>query len=129
MYISSSSSSSSSSFPSSFPSYFSSSSSRSHLNSVGSLLQIQFPSRLFFHGLHLLFSQVSVDTVYPPLLWSSSPSSSSIRRFHVQCLSSDFVLVSSLHMSKVPQSNFLAPLGDIIYLQSLPDVIIPRVTC
>ena len=34
------------------------------------------------------------------------------------------VLVSPLYVSKSPQSCFPAPLCDILYIQSLPDVIV-----
>ena len=42
----------------------------------------------------------------------------------ISSLSSDVVLVWSFHVSKPPQSRFPASLCDILYTQSLPDVII-----
>ena len=62
-------------------------------------------------------SHVSVETVHPSLLWSSSFSSP--RCYHLQSLSSDVVLVSSLYVDKPPQSCFPAPLCDVLYIQSL----------
>ena len=43
---------------------------------------------------------------------------------HLQSLPSDVVLVSPLYVAKPPQSCFLAPLCDVLYLQSLTDVIV-----
>ena len=63
-------------------------------------------------------SRVSVDTVHPSLLRSSS--SSSPRWCHLQNLSSYVFLVSPLHVSKLPQTRIHAPLCDIICLQYLP---------
>ena len=78
----------------------------------GSLRQTQFSSRQFCHRLHLLsfrwISRVSVDTVHPSLLRSSS--SCSPGSYHLQSLSSDVFLVSSSHVAKPPQSCFPAPL-------------------
>ena len=78
-------------------------------------------------GMHFIVychdgSHVSVNTVHSSLLWSSS--SSSPRWYHLRCLSTDDFLVSSLHVSKPPQSLFSAPLCDFLFLQSLPDAII-----
>ena len=42
----------------------------------------------------------------------------------ISSLSSDVFFVPPLHVSKPPQSRFPAPLCDILYIQSLPDVII-----
>ena len=62
--------------------------------------------------------------------WHSPPISAPVFLFssrwhHLQSLSSDVVLVPSLHVSKPPQSCFPTPLCYImLYLQSLPDVII-----
>ena len=67
-------------------------------------------------------SHVSVDTVHPSLLRSSSFSSPGW--YHLQSLSSDVVLVSPLYMSKPHQSCFPAPLCDVLYLQSLSGVIV-----
>ena len=53
-------------------------------------------------------SHVSIDTVHPSLLRSSSFSSP--RWYHLQSLSSDIFLVSSLYVAKPPQSCFPAPL-------------------
>ena len=99
----------------------SSSSSRSHLV-VGSLRQTQFSSSQFCHGRRSDGSHVSVDTVHASLLRSSSFSSPGW--CHLQSLSSDVVLVSPLYMSKPHQSCFPAPLCDVLYLQSLSDVIV-----
>ena len=65
-------------------------------------------------------SHVSVDTVHPSLLRSSSFSSP--RWSHLQSLSSDVFLVSPLDVAKLPQSCFPAPLCGVLYLQCLPDV-------
>ena len=65
---------------------------------------------------------VSVDTVHPSLLRSFS--SSSPRWHHLQSHSSDVFLVSPHYVSKPFQSCFPAPLCDILYLQSLPGVIV-----
>ena len=67
------------------------------------------------HGSH-----VTVDTVHPSLLRSSSFFFSQV----VPSLSSDEVMVLLLYVAKPPQSCFPAPVCDIIYIQSLPDVII-----
>ena len=67
-------------------------------------------------------SRVSVDTVHPSLLRSSSFSSP--RWYHLQSLFSDMVLVSPLYVAKPPQPWFPAPLCDVLYLQSLSDVIV-----
>ena len=67
-------------------------------------------------------SHVSVDTVHPSLLRSSSLSSPGC--YHLQSLSSYIVLVSPLYVAKPPQSRFPAPLCDTLYLQSLLDVIV-----
>ena len=80
-------------------------------------------------GMHFIvyfpdISHVSVDAVHPSALWS--PSSSS-RRYRLRCLSSDNVLVSSLHVSKPPQSHFSAPLCDVLFIQIIPDVTISLV--
>ena len=53
-------------------------------------------------------SHVSVDTVHPSLLLSSS--SSSPRWYHLQSPSSDVFLVLHLYVAKPPQSCFPAPL-------------------
>ena len=81
------------------PSSFSSSSSRSHLF-VGSLRQTQFSSSQYCHGLHpssFRWPHVSVDTVHPSLLRSSSHSSPGW--YHLQSLSSYVVLVSPLYQT------------------------------
>ena len=78
-------------------------------------------SHLFFIFRRSDGPRVSVDTVHPSLLRSSSFSSP--RWYHLESLSSDVVLVSPLYVAKPPQSCFPAPLCDILYLQSLPDVI------
>ena len=62
-------------------------------------------------------SHVSVDTVHPSLLRSSSLSSP--WWCHLQSRSSCVVLVSPLYVSKPPQSRFPVPLCDTLYLQSL----------
>ena len=67
-------------------------------------------------------SHVSIDTVHPSLLRSSSFSSP--RWYHLQSPSSNVFLVSSLYVAKPPQSCFPAPLCDVLYRQSLPDVIV-----
>ena len=67
-------------------------------------------------------SHVSVDTIHPSLLPSTSHSSP--RWYHLQNLSSDVVLVSPHYVAKPPESRFPAPLCDTLYLQSLPDVIV-----
>ena len=95
---------------------FLSSSSRSHLV-VWSLRQTQFSSSQFCHGLHRSDgSHVSVDTVRPSLLRSSSPYSPGW--YHLQSLSSNVVLGSSLHVSKPPQFCCLTPLCDILYIHT-----------
>ena len=66
--------------------------------------------------------RVSVDTVHPSLLRSSSFSYP--RWYHLQRLSSDVFLVSSIYVAKPPQSCFPAPLCYVLYVQSLPDVIV-----
>ena len=65
---------------------------------------------------------VSVDTVHPSLLLSSSLSSPGW--YHLQSLSSYVVLVSLLYVAKPPESRFPAPLCDTLYLQSLLDVFV-----
>ena len=60
-------------------------------------------------------SHVSVDTVHPSLLRSSSLSSPGW--YNLQSLSSDVVLVSPLYVSKPHESRFPAPLCDTLYLQ------------
>ena len=74
-------------------------------------------------------SHVSVDTVHPSLLRSSSFSSP--RWYHLQNLSSDVVLVSPLdaYVAKPHQSCSPVPLCDVLYLQCLPDVIISHMVC
>ena len=67
-------------------------------------------------------SHVSVDTVHPSLLRSSSLSSPGWN--HLQSLSSYVVLVSPLYVAKPPESRFPAPLCDTLYLQSLLDVFV-----
>ena len=67
-------------------------------------------------------SHISVDTVHPSLIRSSSLSSH--RWYHLQSLSSDIVVVSPLYVAKPPQPCFPAPLCDTLYLQSLHDVIV-----
>ena len=67
-------------------------------------------------------SHVSVDTVHPSLLRSSSFSSP--RWYHLQSISSDLFLVSSLYVAKPPQSCFPAPLCYVLYFQFLPGVIV-----
>ena len=67
-------------------------------------------------------SHVSVDTVHPSLLRSSSLSSSGW--YHLQSLYFDVVLVSPLYVAKQPQSRFPAPLCDTLYLQSILDVFV-----
>ena len=57
-------------------------------------------------------SHVSVDTVHPSLLRSSSLSSPGW--YHLQSLSSDVVLVSPLYVAKPPESRFPAPLCDTL---------------
>ena len=81
-------------------------------------------------GMHFIvyfpdIPHVSVDTVHPSALWS--PSSSSPRWYRLRCLSSDNFLVSSLHVSKPPQSHFSALLCDVLFIQILPDVTISLV--
>ena len=99
-----------------------SSSIRSHLV-VGSLRQTQFSSSQFCHGLRLSDgSHVSVDTLHPSLLRSSSLSSPGW--CHLQGLSTYVVLVSPLYVAKPPVSRFPAPLCDTLYLQSLFDVFV-----
>ena len=91
---------------------------------VGPLRQTQLSYSQFCHGLYLCCpdsSHVSVDTVHPSPLWSSSFSSP--RWYHLKCLSFDVFLFSSFHMSKPLQSRFPEPLCDVLYLQSLPGVI------
>ena len=65
---------------------------------------------------------VSVDTVHPALLRSSSFSSP--RWYHLQRCSSDVFLVSPLYVAKPSQSCFPVPLCYVLYFQSLPDVIV-----
>ena len=68
-------------------------------------------------------SHVSVDTVHPSLLRSSSFSST--RWYHLESRSSDVFLVSPLYVAKRPQSCFPVPLCNVLYYsQSLPDVIV-----
>ena len=67
-------------------------------------------------------SHVSVDTVHPSLLRSSSFSST--RWYHLESRSSDVFLVSPLYLAKRPQSCFPVPLCNVLYFQSLPDVIV-----
>ena len=67
-------------------------------------------------------SHVSVDTVHPSLLRSSSLSSPGW--YHLQSLSSYVVLVSPLYVAKPPESRFPAPLCYTLYLQSLLDVFV-----
>ena len=67
-------------------------------------------------------SHVSIDTVHPSLLRYSSFSSP--RWYHLQSLSSDVFLVSSLYVAKPYQSCFPAPLCYVLYFQFLPDVIV-----
>ena len=72
-------------------------------------------------------SHVPVDTVHPSLLrWSSL---SSPRWYHLQSLSSDVFLVSPLDVSKPPQSCFPAPLCDVLYFTSLPDITVSHNGC
>ena len=105
----------------------SSSSSRSHLI-LWSLRQTQLSSSLLLSRTSSSVDSIPRKSLFSPssLLWSSSSSSSSSppRWYHLQCLSSDVVLVSYLHTSEPPQSRFPAPLLDVLYLQSLADVII-----
>ena len=65
-------------------------------------------------------SQVSVDTVHPSLLRSSSLSSP--RWYHLHSLSND--VGYRLFTAPNHQSSFPAPLCDVLYLQPLPGVII-----
>ena len=65
---------------------------------------------------------VSVETVHPSLLRSSSLSSPGW--YHLQSLSSSVVLVSPLYVANPPQSRFPAPLCDTLYLQALLDVFV-----
>ena len=44
--------------------------------------------------------------------------------YHLQSLSSDVFLVSSLCVAKPPQSCFPSPLCYVLNFQSLPDVIV-----
>ena len=67
-------------------------------------------------------SHVPVDTVHPSLLRSSSLSSP--RWYKLQSLSSDVFLVSPHDVSKPPQYCFPAPLCGVLYLKSVPDVIV-----
>ena len=67
-------------------------------------------------------SHVSVDTVHPSLLLSSSLSSPDW--YHLQSLSSDVVLVSPLSVAKPPESRFPAPLYDTLYMQSILGVFV-----
>ena len=69
-------------------------------------------------------SHVSVDTVHPSQLRSTSLSSPGW--YHLQSLSSDAVLVSPLYVVNPPQSRFPGPLCDTLYLQSLLDVFVSR---
>ena len=62
-------------------------------------------------------SHVSIDTVHPSLLRSSSFSSP--RWYHLQSLSSDVFLFSSLYVAKPPQSCFPAPLRGIFVLPTV----------
>ena len=62
-------------------------------------------------------SHVSVDTVHPSLLRSSSLSSPGW--YHLQSLSSFVVLASHLYVAKPHQSCFPVPLCDTLYLQFL----------
>ena len=73
-----------------------------------------------FHSIDIC--HVTVDTVHPSLLWPSPYSSA--RRYHIQCLFSDVWLASPVHVSKPHQSNFPSPLCDVLYVHSLPYVII-----
>ena len=66
---------------------------------------------------------VSVDADHSSLVRSSS--FSSLWWYHLQNLSSDIFLVSSLQVSEPHQACFPASLCDILYIQSLPDRIIP----
>ena len=77
---------------------------------MGSLWQTQFSSTQFCHILHLFFcrsdgSHVTVETVHPSLLRSSSLSSP--RWYHLQSLASDVFVVSPIDVSKPPQPCFL----------------------
>ena len=67
-------------------------------------------------------AHVSVDTVHPSLLRSSSIPSP--RWYHLQSLSSYVVLVSPLDVPKPTKSCFPAPLSDVLYFKSLTDVIV-----
>ena len=67
-------------------------------------------------------SHVSIDTAHPSLIRSSSFSSS--MWYHLQSLSSDVFLVSSLYVAKPPQYCFPAPLCYVLYFEFLPDVIL-----
>ena len=71
-------------------------------------------------GFHVL-----VDTVHPSLLRSSSFSSP--RWYHLQSLSSNAFLVSSLCASKPHQPCFPEPLCDVLYRLSLPAVFVSHV--
>ena len=67
-------------------------------------------------------SHVAVDTFHPSLLRSSSHCYP--RWYHFQSISSDVFLVSPLDVSKPPQSCFHAPLCDVLYFKSPPNVIV-----
>ena len=64
-------------------------------------------------------SHVSVDTVHPSLLRSSSLSSPGW--YHIQSLSSYVILASSLYLAK-PPPRFPVSLSDTLYIRSLLDV-------
>ena len=70
-------------------------------------------------------SHVSIDTVHPSLLRSSSLSSPGWYNLH--SLSSDVFLVSSLYVAKPSRSRCPAPLCDTLYLLSLLDVIVSHI--
>ena len=104
----------------------SSSSSCSHL-AVRSLRQTQFSSSQFCHGLRLSSFRwlcMSRLTQSINICFDRSSSFSFPRWYHLQSLSSDVFLVSSLYVAKLHQSCFPAPLCYVLYFQFLPDVIV-----
>ena len=67
-------------------------------------------------------SNVTVDTLHLSLLRSFAFSYSMC--YHLQSLSSDVFLVSPLDVTKPHQSCFPVPLCDVLWVKSLPDVIV-----
>ena len=100
---------------------YSSSSSCSYLV-VESLRQTQFSSSQFWTS-YFVVPMALMSRLKQSIHLFRSSSSSSPRWYHLQSLSSNVFLVSSLYVAKPPQSYFPAPLCDILYIQSLPGVI------